>query len=60
MARAAALQETSLAAGQAVGVAGFGTILAGTSSVATTAVIAAIIVIVVGWILRFNRGTLTA
>lgn len=60
VARAAALQETSLAAGQAVGVAGFGTILAGTSSVATTAVIAAIIVIVVGWILRFNRGALTA
>ena len=60
VARAAALQETSLAVGAALGVAGFGAIFAVTGSVAETAVITAITVTVVGWICRFNRGVLTA
>lgn len=60
VARAAALQETSLAVGAALGVAGFGGIFAATGSVAGTAVITAAIVAAVGWICRFNRGVLTA
>lgn len=53
-------QETSLAVGAALGVAGFGGIFAATSSVAGTSVIAAIVIAVIGWTLRFNRGVLTA
>lgn len=60
VARAAALQETSLAVGAALGVAGFGGIFAATSSVTGTAVIAVAVVAVVAWTLRFNRGVLTA
>lgn len=60
VARAAALQETSLAVGAALGVAGFGGIFATTGSVAMTSVITAIAVAVVGWTCRFNRGVLTA
>jgi MFS transporter, DHA2 family, multidrug resistance protein len=60
VARAAALQETSLAVGAAMGVAAFGAIFAGTGSVAVTSVITAIAVVVAGWALRFNRGVLTA
>jgi MFS family permease len=60
VARAAALQETSLAVGAALGVAGFGTIFAGTGSVAVTSVITAVVVAVVAWNLRLNRGVLTA
>lgn len=60
VARAAALQETSLAVGAALGVAGFGGIYAATSSVAGTSVIAAVVIALVGWILRYNRGVLTA
>ncbi|GGS81761.1 MFS transporter [Streptomyces badius] len=60
VARAAALQETSLAVGAALGVAGFGGIFAATGSVAATAVIAAVLVTVTVWALRYNRGVLTA
>lgn len=60
VARAAALQETSLAVGAAMGVAGFGGIFSGTGSVAVTAVMTAVAVVIVGWTLRFNRGVLTA
>lgn len=60
VARAAALQETSLAVGAALGVAGFGGIFAATSSVAGTAVITPVLVALVVWTLRYNRGVLTA
>ncbi|MFD9289004.1 hypothetical protein ACFWBV_11970 [Streptomyces sp. NPDC060030] len=60
VARAAALQETSLAVGAALGVAGFGGIFAATGSVAGTSVIAAVLVVTVVWALRFNRGVITA
>ncbi|MDH6695579.1 MFS transporter [Streptomyces griseoviridis] len=60
VARAAALQETSLAVGAALGVAGFGGIFAATSSVVGTAVITAVIVAVVVWAIRFNRGVFSA
>lgn len=60
VARAAALQETSLAVGAALGVAGFGGIFAGTGSVAVTSVITAVVVVLVGWNFRYNRGVLTA
>lgn len=60
VARAAALQETSLAVGAALGVAGFGGIYAANNSVAGTSVIAAVVVAIVVWILRYNRGVLTA
>ncbi|WP_326647317.1 hypothetical protein [Streptomyces sp. NBC_01750] len=60
VARAGALQETSLAVGAALGVAGFGGIYAGISSVAVTSVITAGIVAIVVWILRYNRGVFKA
>lgn len=60
VARAAALQETSLAVGAALGVAGFGGLFSGTSSVAATSVIAAAVMAIVAWTCRYNRGALTA
>ncbi|ASU79157.1 MFS transporter [Actinopolyspora erythraea] len=60
VARAAALQETSLAVGAALGVAGFGGMYVANGSVAETAVIAGVVLALVGWILRHNRGVLTA
>lgn len=60
VARAAALQETSLAVGAALGVAGFGGIYTATGSVTTTAVVASLLVALVAGILRYNRGVLTA
>lgn len=60
VARAAALQETSLAVGAALGVAGVGGIFASTNSVVGTAVITAVIVATVAWSCRYNRGVLTA
>ncbi|MEV8312241.1 MFS transporter [Streptomyces flavidovirens] len=60
VARAAALQETSLAVGAALGVAGFGGIYAATGSVTATAVIATVLVALVVGGLRYNRGVLTA
>ncbi|QTA36805.1 MFS transporter [Streptomyces sp. CA-256286] len=60
IARAAALQETSLAVGAALGVAGFGGIFAATGSIVGTAVIAAGIVVFVVWAIRFNRGVFAA
>ncbi|MFG2533274.1 MFS transporter [Streptomyces sp. NPDC048516] len=60
VARAAALQETSLAVGAALGVAGFGGLFDGTNSVAVTAVITAAVMAVVAWTCRYNRGVLTA
>lgn len=60
VARAAALQETSLAVGAALGVAGFGGIFAATSSVVGTAVITAVIVAIVVGTLRYNRGVFKA
>jgi MFS family permease len=60
VARAAALQETSLAVGAALGVAGFGGIFAATNSVVGTAVITAVIVAIVVWTLRCNRGVFNA
>ncbi|TNM26994.1 MFS transporter [Streptomyces sedi] len=60
VARAAALQETSLAVGAALGVAGFGGVFAATGSVTGTAVLTAGLVGVVVWALRYHRGVLTA
>ncbi|MFH8753400.1 MFS transporter [Streptomyces rimosus] len=60
VARAAALQETSLAVGAALGVAGFGGLFTAIGSVTGTSVITAALVGVVVWTLRYNRGVLTA
>jgi len=60
VARAAALQETALAVGAALGVACFGGLFAATGSVVGTAVIAAVVIAVVAATLRCNRGILTA
>ncbi|MFK0159717.1 hypothetical protein ACIQVK_47610, partial [Streptomyces sp. NPDC090493] len=60
VARAAALQETSLAVGAALGVAGFGGLFAATGSVAGTAVTTTVIVAVVVGTLRCNRGVFKA
>ncbi|MFF0738815.1 MFS transporter [Streptomyces sp. NPDC004111] len=60
VARAAALQETALAVGAALGVAGVGGIFAATSSVVGTAVTTAVIVAVVVGMLRLNRGVFKA
>ncbi|MDQ1013215.1 DHA2 family multidrug resistance protein-like MFS transporter [Streptomyces sp. V4I23] len=60
VARAAALQETALAMGAALGVAGFGGIFAATGSVVGTAVITAVIIAVVVAALRCNRGVFKA
>lgn len=60
VARAAALQETALAVGAALGVAGFGGIFAATGSVVGTAVITAVTVVIVVTVLRCNRGVFTA
>ncbi|MFC8866604.1 hypothetical protein ACFUAC_02865 [Streptomyces sp. NPDC057148] len=57
---ATALQESSLAVGAALGVAGFGGIFAATGSVVMTSVITALAVTVVGWTCRFSRGVPTA
>ncbi|MFC7881047.1 hypothetical protein ACFUVV_04075 [Streptomyces sp. NPDC057376] len=57
---AAALQETSLVVGAALGVAGFGGVFAATGSVVMTSVITAITVHVVGWTCRCSRGLLPA
>ncbi|SOD65558.1 Major Facilitator Superfamily protein [Streptomyces zhaozhouensis] len=60
VARAAALQETSLAVGAALGVAGFGGVHAATGSVAGTALLTAGLVALVVAALRHQRGVLTA
>lgn len=60
VARAAALQETSLAVGAALGVAGFGSLFGSTGSVPGTAVITALFVTGAVWVCRYNRGVLTA
>ncbi|MDJ0363462.1 MFS transporter [Rhodococcus sp. H29-C3] len=60
VARAAAVQETSFAVGAALGVAGFGGIFAGTNSVVVTALTTALIVAVIAWTFRYNRGVITA
>ncbi|MEU8894100.1 MFS transporter [Streptomyces sp. NPDC048442] len=60
VARAGALQETSLAVGAALGVAGFGGLFAGTGSVAMTSAITAVVMGAVAWTCRYNRGVLTA
>lgn len=53
-------RETSLAVGAALGVAGFGGTFAATDSVVGTAVIATVVVAVVVWTLRYNRGVFRA
>ncbi|MER6225075.1 MFS transporter [Streptomyces sp900105755] len=60
VARAAALQETSLAVGAALGVAGFGGAFAATDSVVGTTVITTVVVAVAAWTLRYNRGVFRA
>lgn len=60
VARAAALQETSLAVGAALGVAGFGGIFGGTGSATVTAIVTAVAIVVAGWTFRYNRAVLTA
>ncbi|MFJ6694969.1 MFS transporter [Streptomyces sp. NPDC091272] len=60
VARAGALQETSIAVGAAMGVAGFGGLFASTGSVTMTFAITAVVMGAVTWTCRYNRGVLTA
>lgn len=60
VARAAALQETALAVGAALGVAGFGGTFGATGSIVGTAVLSSFVIGAVVAVLRRNRGVFKA